>query len=199
MTTVPQTTFSAQHTLTFDAALRDARLQLPATADATRADRGLVLALNGAVTLDSPTVAHVTSERDPEVVYHVTRWQCDCPDSQRRLAQRTDASTPLGHFWCKHQYGVALMGLAHVNLVLKGYVPEAVEVSYPAVSLEEWAYGVGGWAFPQADGSYWFEPRAGRPGWYTDSLSLELWDRTPVHVTHWHGEVSRWERWLAGR
>lgn len=197
MATIPQTS-TADHTLAFDAALRDARTQLPRTADAKRADRGLVLGLNGAVSLASTTTAHVTSERDPEVVYHVSRWSCDCPDSQRRLAQRTDATTPLGHYWCKHQYAVALMGLAHVELQAKGYVPAAEEIWFPAVSLEEWAYGVGGWAQEQADGSYWFEPRGERPGWYTDSLSLELWDKTPCHVTHWHGEVTRWSRWLQG-
>lgn len=198
MTTIHQT-FSADHTLAFDAALRTARTQLPRTADAARADRGLVLALNGAVTLASPTEAHVTSGSDAEVVYHVTRWACECPDSVRRLAQRTDATTPLGHYWCKHQYAGALMGLAHVELQAKGYVPEPTgEVCYPAVSLEEWAYGVGGWAFPQADGSYWFEPRTERPGWYTDSLSLELWDKRPCHITAWYGQVTQWSRWLQG-
>jgi hypothetical protein len=85
-----------------------------------------------------------------------------------------------------------------VNLVLKGYVPAAAEVWYPAVSLEEWAYGVGGWAVEQKGGAWWFEPREGRPGWYTDSTMLELWDKRPCHETHWHGEVSRWEQWLKG-
>ena len=61
-------------------------------------------------------MAYVTSERDPEVVYHTTRGSCDCPDSVRRLAQRTDLATPLGQYWCKHAYAVALMGLAHVEL-----------------------------------------------------------------------------------
>lgn len=197
VTTIPQT-YTADHTLAFDAALRDARAQLPAAADARRADKGLCLALNGHVTLESPTMAHVTSERDPEVVYHVSRWSCECPDSQRRLAQRTDDTTPLGQYWCKHQYSVALMGLAHVELQAKGYVPQVDEVWYPAVSLEEWAYGVGGWATEQADGSWWFEPREGRRGWDTDSLRLELWERTPCHVTDWHGEVTRWSRWLQG-
>ena len=197
MATIPQT-YTADHTLAFDAALRDARAQLPRTADAARADRGLVLGLNGAVSLESDTLALVRSGREAEVVYTVSRWSCECYDSRRRLEQRTDDTTPLGHYWCKHQYAVALMGLAHVELQAKGYVPASEEVWYPAVSLEEWAYGVGGWAQEQADGSYWFEPREGRPGWYTDSLSLELWDKTPCHVTHWHGEVTRWSRWLQG-
>jgi hypothetical protein len=197
MTMQTVTHFSADHTLAFDAALQGARLELPATADAARADRGLCLALNGHVTLEGGAVAHVTSERDPEVVYQVTRTGCDCYDARRRAEQMPDARP--GVRGCKHYYAAVLVAMAHVNLVLKGYVPEPDgEVCYPAVSLEEWAYGVGGWAFPQADGSYWFEPRTARPGWYTDSTSLELWDKRPCHETAWHGAVSRWERWLQG-
>lgn len=188
--------YTTAHTVAFDEALRDARAQLPMTADARRADKGLVLALNNHVTLEGGAVAHVTSERDPEVVYQVTRTGCDCYDARRREEQMPDARP--GVRGCKHYYAAVLVAMAHVNLVLKGYVPAPVDLIYPAVSLEEWAYGVGGWAFPLDDGSYWFEPRSERPGWYTDSLSLELWDKRPFHETEWYGAVSRWERWLQG-
>jgi hypothetical protein len=195
MPTIPQT-YTADHLLVLDAALRDARTQLPATADAKRADKGLCLALNRHVTLESPTVAHVTSEKDAEVVYRVTRAGCDCYDARRREEQMPEARP--GVRGCKHYLAAILTAMAHVNLALKQYVPEAVEVSYPAVSLDEAAYGVGGWAFPQTDGSYWFEPREGRPGWYTEAAMLELWDKRPCHVTDWYGQVSQWERWLMG-
>jgi hypothetical protein len=193
-----QTTYSAQHTVAFDAALRDARTQLPRTADAARADRGLVLALNGAVTLESDTIALVRSGRDAEVVYRIhSRGGCDCVDATRRRETMPEAQP--GVRGCKHFYAAVLVAIAHVELQAKGYTPEPVgEVCYPAVSLEEWAYGVGGWAFPQGDGSYWFEPRTARPGWYTDRLSLEVWDKRPCHVTAWYGQVTQWSRWLQG-
>jgi hypothetical protein len=135
MSTIPQT-FSADHTLAFDAALRDARLQLPATADAKRADRGLCLALNGAVTLQG-TIAHVQSGSDAAVVYQVhSRGGCDCPDGQRRLEQMADAAP--GVRGCKHWYAAVLTAMAHLNLTIKGYQPEVLgETWYPAVSLTE--------------------------------------------------------------
>ena len=197
MATIPQT-FSADHTLAFDAALRDARAQLPDTADARRADKGLCLALNGHVTLATPQVAHVTSERDPEVVYHVSRWSCDCPDSVRRREQADPQMAP-GRLFCKHQFAVALMAMAHLNLQLKGYVPAVREVWYPAVATGESGAWWSGTALETAEDGWWFECGNGDGGFYCSVLDLELWERTPCHVIQWRGEVSRWESWLAGR
>lgn len=198
MTTLPQTTFSAQHTLVFDAALRDARTQLPRTADATRADRGLVLALNGHVTLYRPTMAYVTSERDPEVWYQVTRWDCDCPDSVRRRTHADPQAAP-GTVFCKHQFAVCLLAMAHLNLQIKGYVPAVPEVWYPAVAMGESGLHWSGTATETQDSGWWFEYGSGEGGFYCAIQDLELWERTPCHVIQWHGEVSRWESWLAGR
>lgn len=198
MTTVPQTTFSAQHTVTFDLALRDARTQLPCTADAKRADRGLVLALNGHVTLYSPTMAYVTSETDPEIWYQVTRWDCDCPDSVRRRTHADPQAAP-GTVFCKHQFAVCLLAMAHVNLLLKGDVPEVAEVWYPAVYQGESGCTWSGRATETAQDGWWFAFGDGEGGLYCSVRSLELWERTPEHVTAWQGEVTRWERWLQGR
>jgi hypothetical protein len=198
MATIPQTTYTEQHTLAFDAALRNARAQLPRTADATRADRGLVLALNGHVSLHSTTEAHVTSGTDAEMVYHVhARGGCDCPDGARRLLEM--AELPPVQRACKHWHAAALVGMAHVNLALKGYVPEAAQgVWYPAVSLEEQWFGHSGYATENADGSWWFTFADWNGGFYTDTTALELYERTPLHVTDWRGAVQRWERWLQG-
>ncbi|HSF30289.1 MAG TPA: hypothetical protein VLK82_07440 [Candidatus Tectomicrobia bacterium] len=197
MTTIHQMTFSAQHTVAFDAALRDARMQLPRSADAARADRGLVLALNGHVRLVSTTEAHVTSEKDPEVVYHVhSRGGCDCYDACRRLEQMPDAAP--GVRACKHWYAAVLMAMAHVNVSLKGYVPAVAEVWYPAVSLDEQWYGHSGYATETEPGLWWFCFADWNGGFYTDTTMLEMYEKTPRHVTDWHGQVTRWERWLQG-
>jgi hypothetical protein len=198
MATIPQT-FSADHTLTVDAALRDARTQLPRTADAKRADRGLVLALNGHVTLYSPTEAHVTSETDPEVVYHVhARGGCDCYDAMRRLEQMPDAAP--GARACKHWYAVVLTAMAHLNLQVKGYVPAVPEVWYPAVYQGESGCTWSGRATETLDSGWFFAfGDGGTEGLYVSERDLELWDRRPEHVIQWYGEVTRYERWLAGR
>lgn len=215
MPTIPQT-FTADHTLAFDAALRDAFAQLPL--GSRRATSGLTLALNGHVSLYSTTEAHVTSSHSvkgeggsvrsdhpsdftlhpsAEVVYHVhARGGCDCPDGARRLIEMADAAP--GQRGCKHWYAAVLTAMAHVNLAIKGYVPEAEQVWYPAVALDEEHYGWPGWAEEQADGSWWFEFHNHSGGYYTDVLSLELWERTPVHLQVWGETVRSWERWLQG-
>lgn len=201
MATIPQT-FSADHTLIFDQALRDARTQLPRTADAARADRGLLLALNGHVRLDSDTIALVKSqaERAPWVTVRYTvhsRGGCDCVDGVRRREQMPAAAP--GVRGCKHWYAAVLTALAHLNLALKGYVPEAVEVWYPAVALDEEHYGTPVRATEQADGRWWAAFYTGEGGFATDASDLELWERTPEHVTAWTDAVRSWERWLSAR
>ena len=197
MATIPQN-FTADHTMAFDAALRDARTQLPHTADAKRADRGLVLALNGAVNLESATIALVRSGSDAEVVYRVhSRGGCECVDAVRRHEQMPDAAP--GVRGCKHWYAAVCTALAHLNLAIKGYVPEVDTPVYPAVALDEAFYGTPVRATENADGSWWAAFYNGTGGFYTDSLSLELWERTPEHVTAWTNAVRAWERWLQGR
>lgn len=196
MPTIPQT-FTADHTLAFDAALRDARTQLQYRADVKRADRGLALALNQHVTLVSTTEAHVTSGTDAEIVYHVhSRGGCDCPDGQRRLEQMPDAAP--GQRGCKHWFAAVMTAMAHVNLSLKGYVPEVPEVWYPAVAMDEEWFGHSGSATETEPGLWWFTFADWHGGFYTDTTALELYDRTPLHVTDWQGQVQRWERWLRG-
>lgn len=199
MSTIPQTTFSAQHTVAFDQALRDARTQLPRTADARRADKGLVLALNGAVTLESDTLALVRSGSDAEVVYRVhSRGGCDCPDSTRRRAQQPDA--PAGQTACKHHLAAILQAMATLNLAVKGYQPEALgEEWFPAVSLEEQWYGFSGSATEVESGLWWFCFADWSGGFYTDVTSLELWNREPEHLIAWRETVRSWDRWLASR
>lgn len=198
MATIPQTTSTEQHVLAFDQALRDARAQLPRTADERRADKGLLLALNRQVTLASTTVAHVTSARDPEVVYQVhSRVGCDCPDSVRRRAQQPDAAP--GQTGCKHWYAGVLTAMATLTLAIKGYAPEAETVWYPAVSLEEPWYGHRGYATDLGPEGWWFCFADWSGGFSTEVTSLELWNREPVHAITWRETVRSWDRWLSAR
>ena len=200
MTTIHQN-FTADHTLALDAALRDARTQLPRTADEKRADKGFVLALNGHVRRESDTIALVKSQVERAPWVHVTytvhsRGGCDCVDGVRRREQMPDAAP--GVRGCKHWYAACLTAMAHLNLALKGYVPEAVTPVYPAVALDEEHYGMPVRASENADGSWWAAFYNGEGGFYTDSLRLELWELTPEHVTAWANAVRSWERWLQG-
>ena len=91
-----------------------------------RIDRGLVIALNGGVTVHADGTADVQSASDPEIVYHVAHGTCDCPDFQR---------APDGR--CKHRYAVCLVKKATTaaayytsttqaqGLVLGGHKPTA--------------------------------------------------------------------------
>jgi hypothetical protein len=63
-----------------------------------RIDRGLVLALNGHVTLHQDGTASVQSGTDAEVVYHVAHGTCDCPDASRATEGR-----------CKHRWAKCLV------------------------------------------------------------------------------------------
>src|SRR6266705_152326 len=78
MQTIPETTT----TVNFDAALRLGAAQATCryAGEAARIDRGLVLALNGHVTLQPDGTALVTSAKDTEIVYTVN-GHCDCPDA----------------------------------------------------------------------------------------------------------------------
>lgn len=189
--------FAESHTLTFDAALRDALQELPAFRDQARAGKGLVMALNGLVTRQSDTLALVRSQTDPEIVSQVySRRGCDCQDARHLREKYPDGS--VGQRGCKHWYAAVLVAVAHINLAMKHYTPEAAPIWYPAVALDEEHYGWRGWATENQDGSWWFQFHNQSGGYYTDSLSLELWERTPVHLTQWTGDVTGWQRWLQG-
>jgi hypothetical protein len=102
MTTVAQTQTVDQ----FDDALR--ALAAKATerypGEQGRIDRGLLLALNGHVTLNFDETATVRSGSDAEVGYTVVHSRCDCPDFTR---------APDGR--CKHRYSVALVKKAQAQ------------------------------------------------------------------------------------
>jgi len=102
MQTVAQTVTTVQ----FDTALRQMadRARTRYAGEAARIDRGLVIALNGGVTLHRDGTASVQSCSNAEVVYHVAHGTCDCPDFQR---------APEGR--CKHRYAVCLVKKAQVQ------------------------------------------------------------------------------------
>jgi len=94
MHTVAQTVTTVQ----FDTALRQMadRARTRYAGEAARIDRGLVIALNGGVTLYADGTASVQSSSNAEVVYTVN-GHCDCPDASR---------APEGR--CKHRWAKAL-------------------------------------------------------------------------------------------
>jgi hypothetical protein len=105
MATIPQT--QTQTTAQFDSALR--ALATRATArypgEQARIERGLLLALNGHVTLHDDGAATVRSGSDAEVGYTVKQGTCDCPDFHR---------APDGR--CKHRWAVSLVRKAQKSL-----------------------------------------------------------------------------------
>ena len=98
MSTVAQSTMEytekLRQALQRDTTLRQLAQQATAryAGDQARIDRGLVLALNGNVTLHADGTASVQSGTDAEIVYTVN-GHCDCPDAQR---------APEGR--CKHRW-----------------------------------------------------------------------------------------------
>jgi hypothetical protein len=90
MTTVPY----PRSTVQFDTTLRTlaAQARCRYAGEGARLDRGLVIALNGGVTLHADGTASVRSQSDAAIVYTVGR-HCDCPDAAR---------APEGR--CKHRW-----------------------------------------------------------------------------------------------
>ena len=86
-------------TVQFDTTLRQLAAQATTryAGEKARIDRGLVLALNGHVTLHADGTASVQSGTDAEVVYTVN-GHCDCPDVAR---------APEGR--CKHRWAKCLV------------------------------------------------------------------------------------------
>lgn len=85
-------------TVQFDDALRTLAAQATTRYpdDQARIERGLLLALQGQVTLHADGTATVQSGSDTEVRYTVAHGTCDCPDAER---------APL---FCKHRMAVCL-------------------------------------------------------------------------------------------
>ena len=77
-------------------------------------------------------------------------------------------------------------------------MPEVPEVWYPAVYKGESGCTWSGRATETLDSGWFFQFGDGEGGLYCSVLDLELWDRCPEHVIQWHGEVTRWSRWLQG-
>ena len=73
-----------------------------------RIDKGLVIALNGQVTLCPDGTAQVRSDRDPEVFYTLRSTFCECPDWN---------NAPQGR--CKHRWGAYFTRLAQAALAME--------------------------------------------------------------------------------
>jgi hypothetical protein len=131
-----------QSVVQFDAALRaladQARTRYPG--EAARLDRGLVLALNGHVTLAENGHAFVRSGSDPEVRYVVMRT-CDCPDVER---------APDGR--CKHRWAASLVRKARASLATATAPTAAPVHAYHMLS------GDHGYARILSDGRVCFHP-----------------------------------------
>jgi hypothetical protein len=87
------------NTVNFDTALRTLAAQAASryAGETARIDRGLLIALNGGVTLLADGTADVRSQSDAEIVYHVN-GHCDCVDAGTRA--------PEGR--CKHKWAKCL-------------------------------------------------------------------------------------------
>lgn len=81
----------------------------------TRLGRGLLLALDGAVTLDN-TRARVNSATKPEVQYIVTTYGCDCKDSRAPIYESTKL--------CKHYLAYRMVSYAG-NVAATAHPPDS--------------------------------------------------------------------------
>jgi hypothetical protein len=115
MATIPQTTAE------FDTALRalaqKAIERYPG--EQGRLDRGLLLALNGHVTLNVGETATVRSGSDAEVGYAVAPGTCTCPDFR---------SAPDGR--CKHRWAANLVRKAQRHLAQRTYTRLAYHATF---------------------------------------------------------------------
>jgi hypothetical protein len=130
------------NTVEFDVMLRTlaTRAHSRYAGEGARIDRGLVLALNGHVTLCPDGTALVRSEKDPDVMYHVAHGLCDCPDGIR---------APDGR--CKHRYAVCLVQKAQRETTPRWY---ATYLSEARTLLHGTAtYTPHGWTFTPEGGA----------------------------------------------
>lgn len=122
----------------FDDTLRSLATQATAryAGEQARIERGLLLALNGHVTLHADGTATVRSGSDAEVGYTVAHGTCDCPDFSR---------APDGR--CKHRYGVCLVKKAQAQRARQSAKRIAYHASY---------HGTYGQAIRDEQGAVWF-------------------------------------------
>ncbi len=143
------TTLAQSHaTVQMDAALRMATAQatMRYAGEATRIARGLVLALNGHVTLHANGTASVQSGTNAEVFYHVHHGHCDCRDAEH---------APEGR--CKHRYALCLVKRA-MRLIAALTDDLSSETCGPLRHAYYLVDGVEGHARRRADGRITFHP-----------------------------------------
>jgi hypothetical protein len=152
----------SDNTIQFDTTLRAlaARATLRYPDEQRRIDRGLGLALNGHVTLQTGGTATVQSGTDPEIVYHVGDGRCDCDDFWRAPGGR-----------CKHRLAVALVRKAHAQAA----PPAPTRIAYHATFR-----GTHGTAIRDEQGRVWFRS--------DDDQVQELDDTDRPHL-HLHGRM----------
>lgn len=153
MHTVPESAATVQ----FDTALRTLAGQARSryAGEAARIDRGLVLALNQAVTLLPTGGALVQSQSEAEIVYTVQHGQCDCPDASR---------APEGR--CKHRWAACLARKAQA---------EVAQHSWFATYTTPWGdarQGIATW--DAATQRYLFVPEDGAEPCYPAETALAL-------------------------
>jgi hypothetical protein len=126
------------HTIQFDDALRTLAAQATTRYpdDQARIERGLLLALNGQVTLHADGTATVQSGSNAEVRYTVRQGQCECADSVRAPSGR-----------CKHVWSRCLVRKAQ-KLVP---IPTTTRIAYHATYK-----GIHGQAIRDEQGRVWF-------------------------------------------
>jgi hypothetical protein len=132
------------NTVEFDVALRTlaTRAHSRYAGEGARIDRGLVLALNGHVTLCPDGTALVRSEHNAEVSYRVAHGLCDCPDGTR---------APDGR--CKHRYAVCLVRKAQPTPapLPRWYATYLSDARAQQTGIAQ--YTPHGWTFTPDDGS----------------------------------------------
>lgn len=153
----------AQHayTIQFDTQLRALAAQATTRYpdEQARIERGLLLALNGQVTLHTDGTATVQSSSDAEVCYTVAHGQCECADAKR---------APL---FCKHRMAVCLVKKA-CKIVPP---PVTTRVAFHATYK-----GTHGQAIRDEQGRVWFLS--------DDDALVELYDADRPNV-QLHGRV----------
>lgn len=165
MTKIADTT----NTIKFDEALTTlaAQARTRYAGEHARIDRGLVLALNGAVTLHADGTASVRSASDAEIVYHVN-GHCDCPDAPR---------APEGR--CKHRWAKCLVKRA-TEAVEKAQAQAASQTYYASYYTADGAWYQGtaqcldgrGWVFRSDEDDFTLA--------YADNASLVLGGRCDI-------------------
>jgi hypothetical protein len=154
-------------TVQFDAAIRTlaAQARTRYAGEAARIERGLVIALNGGVSLQSDGTALVQSQSDAEVQYRVN-GHCDCPDASR---------APEGR--CKHRWATCLTRRAISLVAAQALAARRETCEPPPVRWYASYYGPDGSCTPgtaqHVPGHGWlFVPEDGGEPIYASELAL---------------------------